>query len=105
MAVHYHFTCKMKISFQMDSWSVILNGSVEVTQKGKQPETMHLGDAFGVKTVPDKICHKGIMKTRVDDCQVRLMLGAITCRAPMLGVITCRTSLAGFVYFISQSMI
>ena len=57
----------------MDSWSVILNGSVEVTQKGKQPETMHLGDAFGVKTVPDKICHKGVMKTRVDDCQVRLV--------------------------------
>ena len=56
----------------MDSWSVILNGSVEVVQKGRPPITKHLGDSFGVNTTPGKVYNKGIMRTRVDDCQVDL---------------------------------
>eukprot|EP00794_Sanderia_malayensis_P016597 gene16597-18286_t len=54
---------------EMDSWSVILNGSVEVTFATGGSTTMHLGDAFGVKTEPETIFHKGVMRTRVDDCQ------------------------------------
>eukprot|EP00795_Rhopilema_esculentum_P012593 gene12593-3296_t len=54
---------------EMDSWSVILNGSVEIFEKGKVPMTMHLGDCFGVNTKPEKVYHHGVMRTRVDDCQ------------------------------------
>ena len=56
----------------MDSWTVILNGSVEILQKGRQPITKHLGDSFGVNTTPGKVYNKGVMKTRIDDCQVDL---------------------------------
>ena len=56
--------------FQMDSWSVILNGSVEILYDDQPPKTLHLGDSFGVKTTQEQMFHKGTMKTRVDDCQV-----------------------------------
>ena len=49
---------------------MILNGSVEVVTEGKPNITMHLGDAFGVKAAAGVIHHKGVMRTRVDDCQV-----------------------------------
>ncbi len=49
---------------------MILNGSVEVKFDDKPSITMHLGDAFGVHREPGVIKHKGVMKTRVDDCQV-----------------------------------
>lgn len=54
---------------EMDSWSVILNGSVDVFLKNKPPKTLTLGDAFGVSTTPGVMYHQGMMKTRVDDCQ------------------------------------
>ena len=66
--------CKVYFSnvyFQLDSWCVILNGSVEILVDGEEPLTLHLGDSFGVEPTLKKMRHKGIMKTRVDDCQVR----------------------------------
>lgn len=54
----------------MDSWSVILNGSVEIVFEDQSTQTLHLGDPFGVETTPETMFHKGTMKTRVDDCQV-----------------------------------
>ncbi|XP_047125253.1 rap guanine nucleotide exchange factor 6 [Hydra vulgaris] len=54
---------------EMDSWSVILNGSVEILYEDQPPKTLHLGDSFGVKTTQEQMFHKGVMKTRVDDCQ------------------------------------
>jgi len=53
----------------MDSWSVILNGSVDILIEGEPPESLHLGDAFGVETEKKTMFHKGTMRTRVDDCQ------------------------------------
>ena len=49
---------------------MILNGSVEVLVEGEDVVTLHLGDSFGVKPTLKKMQHKGIMRTRVDDCQV-----------------------------------
>ena len=57
--------------FQLDSWCVILNGSVEILVDGEEPLTLHLGDSFGVEPTLKRMRHKGIMKTRVDDCQVK----------------------------------
>ncbi|PFX26459.1 Rap guanine nucleotide exchange factor 6 [Stylophora pistillata] len=54
---------------ELDSWCVILNGSVEIVVHGEEPLTLHLGDSFGVEPTLKKMRHKGIMKTRVDDCQ------------------------------------
>lgn len=54
---------------ELDSWCVILNGSVEILVDGEEPLTLHLGDSFGVEPTLKKMRHKGIMKTRVDDCQ------------------------------------
>lgn len=63
----------MCISRQLDSWCVILNGSVEIIVPGEEIVTLHLGDSFGVEPTLKKMRHKGIMKTRADDCQVRLI--------------------------------
>ncbi|XP_068704769.1 rap guanine nucleotide exchange factor 6-like isoform X1 [Montipora foliosa] len=54
---------------ELDSWCVILNGSVEILVDGAEPVTLHLGDSFGVEPTLKKMYHNGVMKTRVDDCQ------------------------------------
>ncbi len=50
---------------------MILNGSVEVQVEGQEAVTLHLGESFGVKPTLETYYHKGVMTTRVDDCQVR----------------------------------
>lgn len=56
---------------QLDSWSVILNGSVEVTYPEGRTELLCMGNSFGVSPTMEKEYMKGVMKTKVDDCQVR----------------------------------
>lgn len=55
---------------QLDSWSVILNGSVEVTYPDNRTEILCMGNSFGVSPTMEKEYMKGVMKTKVDDCQV-----------------------------------
>lgn len=57
-------------SLQLDSWSVILNGSVEVTYPEGRTEILCMGNSFGVSPTMEKEYMKGVMKTKVDDCQV-----------------------------------
>ncbi|KAG8135048.1 putative Rap guanine nucleotide exchange factor 2 protein [Naja naja] len=54
---------------ELDSWSVILNGSVEVTYPDGRTEILCMGNSFGVSPTMDKEYMKGIMRTKVDDCQ------------------------------------
>ncbi|XP_055081031.1 rap guanine nucleotide exchange factor 2 isoform X10 [Periophthalmus magnuspinnatus] len=54
---------------ELDSWSVILNGSVEVTYPDSRTEVLCMGNSFGVSPTMDKEYMKGVMKTKVDDCQ------------------------------------
>nr|XP_046262908.1 rap guanine nucleotide exchange factor 2 isoform X14 [Scatophagus argus] len=54
---------------ELDSWSVILNGSVEVTYPEGRTEILCMGNSFGVSPTMEKEYMKGIMKTKVDDCQ------------------------------------
>ncbi|KAG9344094.1 hypothetical protein JZ751_012574 [Albula glossodonta] len=54
---------------QLDSWSVILNGSVEVTHPDGRTEILCMGNSFGVSPTMEKEFMKGVMKTKVDDCQ------------------------------------
>ncbi|VDP29169.1 unnamed protein product [Soboliphyme baturini] len=69
-------TVVMKNGEQLDSWSVIVNGEVEVTLPNGQKKSYHLGDSFGVKPVADPQYHVGEMRTVVDDCQFVLMAQA-----------------------------
>ncbi|XP_036095830.1 rap guanine nucleotide exchange factor 2 isoform X5 [Molossus molossus] len=54
---------------ELDSWSVILNGSVEVTYPDGKAEILCMGNSFGVSPTMDKEYMKGVMRTKVDDCQ------------------------------------
>ena len=58
---------------ELDSWSVIINGCVEIqeTQNSKSfsVRELHLGDAFGITPTMEKLYHKGVMRTKCDDCQ------------------------------------
>ncbi|XP_048851747.1 rap guanine nucleotide exchange factor 2 isoform X7 [Brienomyrus brachyistius] len=54
---------------ELDSWSVILNGSVEVSCPDGRTEILCMGNSFGVSPTMGKEYMKGVMKTKVDDCQ------------------------------------
>ena len=62
-------TVVMNDGEELDAWSVILNGRVEVTRPEGDVELLHMGDSFGITPTTDKLLHKGVMKTLVDDCQ------------------------------------
>ncbi|KAM4732094.1 LOW QUALITY PROTEIN: rap guanine nucleotide exchange factor 2 [Anableps anableps] len=55
---------------ELDSWSVILNGSVEVTYPDGRTEMLCMGTSFGVSPTMEKEFMKGVMRTKVDDCQL-----------------------------------
>ena len=54
---------------ELDSWSVIINGHVEVEQSSGEKKELHLGDSFGIRPTMDKLYHRGVMRTKCDDCQ------------------------------------
>ncbi|XP_076151595.1 rap guanine nucleotide exchange factor 2 isoform X1 [Alosa pseudoharengus] len=54
---------------ELDSWSVILNGSVEILYPDGQNEALCMGSSFGVTPSMEKELMVGVMKTKVDDCQ------------------------------------
>ncbi|KAF2898675.1 hypothetical protein ILUMI_07500 [Ignelater luminosus] len=62
-------TVVMNDGEELDSWSVLVNGCVEVIIPGQETQTLTVGDAFGILPTMDKLYHKGIMRTKCDDCQ------------------------------------
>ncbi|XP_033756431.1 rap guanine nucleotide exchange factor 6-like isoform X5 [Pecten maximus] len=54
---------------ELDSWSVILNGQVEIVYPNGAIEFLHMGDCFGITPTMEKLYHQGEMKTVCDDCQ------------------------------------
>nr|XP_006814043.1 PREDICTED: rap guanine nucleotide exchange factor 6-like [Saccoglossus kowalevskii] len=62
-------TVVMKDGEELDSWSVILNGHVEISRPDGTLEHLHLGDSFGCVPSLTRQTHRGLMKTKVDDCQ------------------------------------
>ncbi|XP_018335456.1 rap guanine nucleotide exchange factor 2 isoform X2 [Agrilus planipennis] len=62
-------TLVMNDGEELDSWSVLVNGSVEVVIEGEEPRTLNVGDAFGILPTMEKLYHKGVMRTKTDDCQ------------------------------------
>ena len=54
---------------ELDSWSVIINGHVEVETADRDLKQLHLGDSFGITPTMEKLYHSGVMRTQCDDCQ------------------------------------
>lgn len=62
-------TIVMNDGEELDSWSVLVNGCVEVVIHGEETQTLNVGDAFGILPTMEKLYHKGVMRTKCDDCQ------------------------------------
>lgn len=62
-------TVVMNDGEELDSWSVLVNGCVEVIIPNEETAILTVGDAFGILPTMDKLYHKGIMRTKCDDCQ------------------------------------
>ena len=54
---------------ELDSWSVIINGQVEIESNEGEVRQLGLGDSFGITPTMDKLYHSGTMRTKCDDCQ------------------------------------
>ncbi|ODM94003.1 Rap guanine nucleotide exchange factor [Orchesella cincta] len=54
---------------ELDSWSVLVHGSVEVVLPSGETQVLSAGDSFGLPPTLDKQYFRGLMRTRVDDCQ------------------------------------
>lgn len=62
-------TIVMNDGEELDSWSVLVNGCVEVVHPNELPQVLATGDAFGILPTMDKLYHRGVMRTKCDDCQ------------------------------------
>ncbi|XP_055310554.1 rap guanine nucleotide exchange factor 2 isoform X11 [Sitodiplosis mosellana] len=62
-------TTVMNDGEELDSWSVLINGHVEVEYSNGETDELQVGDSFGILPTMDKLYHKGVMKTKCDDCQ------------------------------------
>uniref|UniRef100_A0A182PE84 Camp-regulated guanine nucleotide exchange factor n=1 Tax=Anopheles epiroticus TaxID=199890 RepID=A0A182PE84_9DIPT len=62
-------TVVMNDGEELDSWSVLINGHVEIEHSTGEVEYLHYGDSFGIMPTMDKLYHRGVMRTKVDDCQ------------------------------------
>lgn len=62
-------TVVMNDGEELDSWSVLINGIVEVEHPGGATEQLQYGDSFGIAPTMEKSYHNGIMRTKTDDCQ------------------------------------
>ncbi|CAF4911638.1 unnamed protein product, partial [Rotaria socialis] len=59
-------TVVMNDGERYDSWSVIINGTIDnETIDGQLIRTYTVGEGFGCGPTLDQYCHKGIMKTHV----------------------------------------
>ncbi|GLV34005.1 PDZ domain-containing guanine nucleotide exchange factor [Carabus blaptoides fortunei] len=64
-------TVVMNDGEELDSWSVLVNGCVEIVYPNQmqEPQVLTTGDAFGILPTMDKLYHRGVMRTKCDDCQ------------------------------------
>ncbi|XP_052864283.1 rap guanine nucleotide exchange factor 2 [Anopheles cruzii] len=63
-------TVVMNDGEELDSWSVLINGHVEIEHSATgEVEYLHYGDSFGIMPTMDKLYHRGVMRTKCDDCQ------------------------------------
>lgn len=51
---------------ELDSWSVLINGAVEIEHSNGEIEQLHLGDSFGILPTMDRLLHRGVMRTKYE---------------------------------------
>ncbi|XP_046742541.1 rap guanine nucleotide exchange factor 6-like isoform X7 [Diprion similis] len=71
---------------ELDSWSVLINGAVEVEHSNGQIEQLQMGDSFGVQPTKERLLHRGVMKTKCDDCQFVCVTQDDYCKIQSQGV-------------------
>ncbi|XP_046602543.1 rap guanine nucleotide exchange factor 2 isoform X3 [Neodiprion lecontei] len=71
---------------ELDSWSVLINGAVEVEHSNGQVEQLQMGDSFGVQPTKERLLHRGVMKTKCDDCQFVCVTQDDYCKIQSQGV-------------------
>lgn len=49
---------------ELDSWSVLINGAVEVEHSNGEIEQLTLGDSFGILPTMERLLHRGVMRTK-----------------------------------------
>uniref|UniRef100_A0A8C2SYM5 Rap guanine nucleotide exchange factor 6 n=1 Tax=Coturnix japonica TaxID=93934 RepID=A0A8C2SYM5_COTJA len=54
---------------ELDSWYVILNGTVEISYPDGKSESLCMGNSFGITPSLEKQYMNGVVRTKVDDCQ------------------------------------
>ncbi|XP_075397624.1 rap guanine nucleotide exchange factor 6 isoform X2 [Tenrec ecaudatus] len=54
---------------ELDSWYVILNGTVEISHSDGKIENLFMGNSFGITPTLDKQYMHGVVRTKIDDCQ------------------------------------
>lgn len=62
-------TMVMNDGEELDSWSVLINGHVEIKHSNGEKDELQVGDSFGILPTMDTLYHRGVMKTKCDDCQ------------------------------------
>lgn len=67
-------TTVMNDGEELDSWSVLINGHVEIeynSENGvyREKDELQVGDSFGILPTMEKLYHQGVMRTKCDDCQ------------------------------------
>lgn len=62
-------TVVMSDGEDLDSWSVLINGHVEIERANGVHDHLHMGDSFGILPTMERLFHKGVMRTKCDDCQ------------------------------------
>ncbi|XP_042895970.1 rap guanine nucleotide exchange factor 2 [Parasteatoda tepidariorum] len=54
---------------ELDSWSVIVNGVVEIESSNGELKELQIGDSFGITPTMEKMYQQGVMRTKTEDCQ------------------------------------
>lgn len=62
-------TMVMNNGEELDSWSVLINGHVEIDHTTGEKEELQVGDSFGILPTMVKLYHRGVMRTKCHDCQ------------------------------------
>lgn len=67
--VEHSDTVVMDDGEQLDSWSVLINGHIETKHSNGEKDELQVGDSFGILPTMDTLYHRGVMRTKCDDCQ------------------------------------
>lgn len=62
-------TMVMNNGEELDSWSVLINGHVQIEHADGAKEELQVGDSFGILPTMVKLYHRGVMRTTCHDCQ------------------------------------